>query len=87
MFTPEQLPLFTRKVNKLRYPVTRTKTYKVLALTENVNLVDIWDNLDITKTDIKVYTSPRYSIGGSVFQSDKEERKYHCEKGTGERRV
>lgn len=81
MFTPEQLPLFTRKVNKLRYPVTRTKTYKVLALTENVNLVDIWDNLDITKTDIKVYTSPRYSIGGSVFQSDKESSKLMKTKG------
>lgn len=75
MFTPDQLPIFTRKVNKLRYPVSRTKTYKILALTENCKLTDVWDNLNILKTDIKVYSSPRFTIGGSVYQASKESMK------------
>lgn len=81
MFTPEQLPCFTRKVHQLRYPISRTSTYKVLALTENCNLVDIWDNLGIMPNNIKVYSNPRYSIGGTVFQSMKDSVKAMKTKG------
>lgn len=72
MFTPNDLALFTRKVNILRYPTTSDKVYKILALTENCDLADIYDDLLIMKSDIKIFCNPKFKIGGKVILTNKE---------------
>lgn len=81
MFTPTELPLYIRKVKKLRFPVSRTVTYKVLILPENCDVIDVWDNLDIYPMDIKVFTSPRFKIAGTVKTGDKNVLKEMKKKG------
>ena len=81
MLTPQQLPLYVRKTPKLRFPISRTETYKVLIMCENCRAEDIWDNLDIYPTDIKVFSSPRFKVAGIVKTGDKSVLKEMKTKG------
>ena len=75
MYTPERLNLFTRRVSKLRFPKSKGAEYKILALPENVNLVEIYDDLNIMKTDIKTYCSPKFKLAGKIVLTDKDSNK------------
>lgn len=81
MLTPAQLPLYTRKVSQIRFPISRTETYKILMLAENCRVEDIWDDLRIYPMDIKIFTSPRFKVAGLVKTGDKSALREMKEKG------
>lgn len=72
MYTPDTIRLFTQRIPILRFPVSMHRTHKILALCENCNLTDIFDNLNFNKVDIRAYCNPRFKIGGKEVYSNKE---------------
>ena len=71
MYTPDSLSIFTRKVHSLRFPISGSTTYKILALTENCNLPDVYDDLHILKSDVRIYSNPKFKVGGKIVLSNK----------------
>ena len=72
MYSPEGLIIFTKKTNRLRFPLTSDKPYKIMILPENFILSVDYPSLAIPKNDVKLYVNPKFKIGGKAYNPSNE---------------